>query len=92
MSGPTKEQIRDYFGQALAPVEFGCIPSVGSVSLGAVTRDYAAGRKAGMEKAAMLCENYAKRHAENGDDYCKAQAWMMLQCAAEIRAEMEEPK
>jgi len=43
-----------------------------------------AGRHAEREACANLCKAYADRHAKRDDD-TKAQAWMMLQCAAEIR-------
>lgn len=36
------------------------------------------------ERCAKLCHEYAHKHAKDDDD-SKAQAWMMLQCAAAIR-------
>ena len=36
------------------------------------------------EACAQACEDYAQRHAKDDDD-SKARAWMMLQCAADIR-------
>ena len=36
------------------------------------------------ERCAAVCKGYAIRHAANDDDNTKAQAWMMLQCSAEI--------
>lgn len=45
---------------------------------------YAEGREDEREQCAQLCEEYAKSRAK-GDDESKAQAWMMLQCAAKIR-------
>ncbi len=41
------------------------------------------------EACAKLCHDYATRHGLKGDDNEKAQAWMMLQCAAAIRARGE---
>jgi hypothetical protein len=38
------------------------------------------------EACAKVCHDYATRHGMKGDDNEKAQAWMMLQCAAAIRA------
>ena len=37
------------------------------------------------EACSRLCEEYAHKYAKDDDD-SKAQAWMMLQCAAAIRA------
>jgi hypothetical protein len=37
------------------------------------------------ERAAKVCKDYANKHAKDDDD-SKAQAWMMLQCAAAIRS------
>lgn len=48
------------------------------------TDAYAEGRKDERERCATICLEYAKRH-DKGDDHSKAQAWMMLQCAAKIR-------
>jgi hypothetical protein len=44
-----------------------------------------------LEQAAMVCDEYAKNHAKE-DDNTKAQAWMMLQCGAKIRAMKEQIK
>jgi hypothetical protein len=41
------------------------------------------------EACAKVCHDYATRHGLKGDDNEKAQAWMMLQCAAAIRARGE---
>jgi hypothetical protein len=41
------------------------------------------------EACAEVCHDYATRHGLKGDDNEKAQAWMMLQCAAAIRARSE---
>jgi hypothetical protein len=38
------------------------------------------------EACAKVCHDYATRHGLKGDDNEKAQAWMMLQCVAAIRA------
>lgn len=40
-------------------------------------------RAAERERCANLCKAYAMRYSKQ-DDNTKAQAWMMLQCAAEI--------
>jgi hypothetical protein len=37
------------------------------------------------EACSKTCEEYARKYAKDDDD-SKAQAWMMLQCAAAIRA------
>ena len=42
------------------------------------------------EACAKVCHDYATRHGLKGDDNEKAQAWMMLQCAAAIRARDEK--
>jgi hypothetical protein len=36
------------------------------------------------EECAKVCEEYARKYVKDDDD-SKAQAWMMLQCAAAIR-------
>lgn len=41
------------------------------------------------EACAKVCKEYAVKHAKDDDDR-KAQAWMMLQCAAAIRARSQE--
>jgi hypothetical protein len=51
------------------------------------TNAYAEGRKDERDQCAQLCESYAQSHAK-GDDESKAQAWMMLQCAARIRQQL----
>ena len=38
------------------------------------------------ERCARVCDDYAAKHGAKDDDDSKAQAWMMLQCAAAIRA------
>ena len=38
------------------------------------------------ERCAKVCDEYATKHGAKDDDDSKAQAWMMLQCAAAIRA------
>ena len=43
----------------------------------------AAVKAAERERCAAVCKAYAMRHAAD-DDNTKAQAWMMLQCSAEI--------
>lgn len=40
------------------------------------------------EECAKVCDDYAHTHAQD-DDATTAQAWMMLQCAAAIRARGE---
>lgn len=45
---------------------------------------YTQGRRDEREACAQVCLHYAKSH-DKGDDESKAQAWMMLQCAARIR-------
>jgi hypothetical protein len=52
-----------------------------------LTNAYAEGRKDERDQCAQLCESYAQSHAK-GDDESKAQAWMMLQCAARIRQQL----
>ena len=37
------------------------------------------------EACAKVCDEYAIKHGLKGDDNSKAQGWMMMQCAAEIR-------
>lgn len=41
------------------------------------------------EACSRLCEEYAHKYAKDDDD-SKAQAWMMLQCAAAIRVRGQE--
>ena len=41
------------------------------------------------EACSKTCEEYARKYAKDDDD-SKAQAWMMLQCAAAIRARGQE--
>lgn len=43
------------------------------------------------KRCALICRHYAKRHAKD-DDESKAQAWMMLQCAAAIEKEDPQPQ
>ena len=45
----------------------------------------AAAVKAEREECATLCDDYAHKHAQD-DNTTQAQAWMMLQCAAALRA------
>ena len=45
---------------------------------------YAKGAAAEREACAKACEEYARKYVKDDDD-SKAQAWMMLQCAAAIR-------
>lgn len=86
MTKPSKEQIEEWWRKALADLDRGTVDLMAELA-------YAAGRKAGVEEAAKICERRAEATlGEDATQHTRAKRTEAHNCKYAIRAAMEADK